>query len=864
VIRKIVVNTANGTPTATVSTLAGTPSSPGYTDGTGSAVRFALPHGITINPADKNLYVTDYLNNTIRQLIPPGPNSSSSWQVNTVAGTPSLASFGDADGPQASVRFSEPKGVAVDKDGNIYVADTINDTVRKIDASSGNVTTIAGVPNVGGSGEGSGAAAQFYGPNGVAVDANKNVYVADANNSTIRRIDPAGFVKTIAGIAGVTGSTDGVGSAAFFNTPTSVAVDSANNLYVADLNNNTIRKIALSGSDGSIGTVTTLAGLAGFSGYLDAAGTDARFNAPNGVAVDSAGDVYVADTGNNVIRKITPGGVVSTLAGSSTNVGSVDGTGANAWFNGPKGIAVDSARNVYVTDSDSQLIRRITPGGVVTTLAGYAGYSGYTSGTGSAAAFSGPSGIAVDGTGNIYVADTLNNMIRVGTPTPGVTTTTVTTTNGNTTTVVTTTVTISNGVTKTVVTTTVTGPSGTTTTVNTTENTGGTNTGLPNTGSPNSAQGQYLFIFPTSVARDASGNLYVADAANNTIDRVSTAGIVTTIAGTAAVVGSSDANGTNALFNQPNGVALDSNGNIFVADTGNATIRKIGTDGTVTTLAGSVSNRGNRDGSGTAAWFSAPTGIAADSSGNVYVTDAFTDTIRKITPSGTVTTLAGSPTVRGHADGTGSAALFNYPTGLAVDGSGNLYVADSYNDLIRKVTSAGVVTTLAGDYDIAAALDGTGSNAYFNQPAGVALDGAGNVYVADTGNCTIRAITPGGTVTTVAGVAGLAGLMDGAGSIALFNQPRGLVLDSSGNLYVADSANAAIRKVSVNATVSTPAMTQGTTATITSASVPRGSSGSANTGGTSSGGGGGAISPLFAGALALLGISRWLTRKRRS
>jgi MprA protease rhombosortase-interaction domain-containing protein len=202
-----------------------------------------------------------------------------------------------------------------------------------------------------------------------------------------------------------------------------------------------------------------------------------------------------------------------------------------------------------------------------------------------------------------------------------------------------------------------------------------------------------------------------------------------------------------------------------------------------------------------------------------------------------------------------------------VDGSGNLYVADSYNDTIRKVTSSGVVTTLAGDYNIAGTLDGTGSNAFFNQPTGLTVDSAGNVYVADSGNCTIRKVTSGGTVTTVAGIGGLAGLLDGAGTNALFNQPKGLVLDGSGGLYVADSGNAAIRKIDVSANVSTPAMTQGeTTTTITTGrGGTGGNGGNGGTGGSSGssgGGGGGAISPWFAGLLALMGISRWLARKK--
>ena len=229
--------------------------------------------------------------------------------------------------------------------------------------------------------DGTGSAARFYFPNGVAVDSAGNVYVADTNNYTIRKITPSGVVSTLAGLAGSPGSADGTGSAARFNDPYGVAVDSAGNVYVADTGNNTIRKITPSG------VVSTLAGLAGSIGSADGTGSAARFFQPYGVAVDSAGNVYVADTNNNTIRKITPSGVVSTLAGLAGSFGSADGTGSAARFYYPEGVAVDSAGNVYVADTGNDTIRKITPSGVVSTLAGLAGSIGSADGTGSAARF---------------------------------------------------------------------------------------------------------------------------------------------------------------------------------------------------------------------------------------------------------------------------------------------------------------------------------------------------------------------------------------------------------------------------------------------------------------------------------------------
>ena len=270
------------------------------------------------------------------------------------------------------------------------------------------VTTLAGAAGQFGSADGTGSAARFETPSGVAVDSAGNVYVADSDNCEIRKITPAGLVTTLAGAAEQGGSANGTGIAARFAYPTGVAVDSVGNVYVADRNNDEIRKIT------PAGLVTTLAGWAGHPGYANGPGNIARFYHPSGVAVDSAGNVYVADTYNDEIRKITPAGVVTTLAGAAGAEDSADGTGSAAHFFTPSGVAVDSVGNVYVADSNNDEIRKITPAGGVTTLAGSPGENGYGSadGTGSGASFSYPEGVAVGSTGDIYVADTYSYEIR--------------------------------------------------------------------------------------------------------------------------------------------------------------------------------------------------------------------------------------------------------------------------------------------------------------------------------------------------------------------------------------------------------------------------------------------------------------------
>jgi len=286
---------------------------------------------------------------------------------------------------------------------------------------------------------------------------------------------------------------------------------------------------------------------------------------------------------------------------------------------------------------------------------------------------------------------------------------------------------------------------------------------------------------------DASGNVYVADVTNNRIRKISSAGKVTTLAGSGT---SGNANGTGvaAQFNFPYDVAIDASGNVYVTDYMNDRIRKITPAGVVTTFAGG--SEGFADGTGAAAQFNGPIGIALDASGNLFVADYWNNRIRKITSAGVVTTFAGS--TEGSDDGTGTAAKFNLPCGIAVDASGNMYVADRGNNRIRKITSSGVVTTLAGSTKGFA--DGTGTAAKFDSPAGIAVDASGNVYVGDEFNHRIRKITSTGVVSTFVGN-GTVGFTDGAGATVQFQNPFGVTLDASGNLYVGDTYNHSIRKI---------------------------------------------------------------------
>ena len=646
----------------------------------------------------------------------------------------SIGAIGYSDGIGKNATFSGPGGMAADAYGNLYVADVGNTIVRRI-RQGGAVEPFAGDPGVVGSADGQRTAATFNNPGDIALGPNGIVYVADTTNHTIRKIDASGVVSTFAGSAGVDGPADGNGSAARFNSPMGIAVDSSGNIYVADQGNHKIRKITPNAD------VTTIAG-SGSSGNADGTGASASFNTPGGIALDGNGNLFVADTDNHTIRKIDLGTfAVTTFAGLAGSPGDNDGSGSAARFHTPTDLGIDGSGNIYVGDSFNATVRKITPAGAVTTYAGTSGALGSADGVGAAAKFASTGTIAVDNLGQVFVGDPVNNNIRKIAPGAVVTTYV-----GR----------------------------------------------VVETGNADGARAVATYDTPAAITADASGNLYLVDSLNFNIRTISAAGVVSTLAGS-GTSGSADGTGAAASFFDPRGIAVDGAGNVYVADGNGEKIRKITSGGVVTSFAGGGSS-GSGDGTGAAASFSTPAAIAADSAGNLYVADKINNTIRKITPAGTVSTIAGSAGSSGTQDGTGAAARFNQPTGIAVDSTDSfLYVSDTDNHTIRKINLASfAVTTLAGNPGTPGDADGTGAAAEFNYPAGLKVDASNNIYVADEFNNLIRKITPAGVVTTLLGTVGSFGGQTGSLASTVF-APKGIAL-YSGKLYVTE-ANGVIQVI---------------------------------------------------------------------
>jgi|GEM_PF-663722 len=555
-----------------------------------------------------DIYIADQCNSVVYKV--------SGGVITTFAGIDGSFNF-DGDGIATAHSLCGPVGVAVDAAGNVYIADQCNNLVREV--SGGLMITIAGAGLI-----------TLSDPAGVAVDNAGNVYIADQGNNLVRKLT-GGVLSTFLGDGDIA-----------LSGPAGIAVDSAGNVYIADAGNNVIREV-------SGHTITTIAGNGNFD-YTGDGGpaTSASMAGPTGVAVDGSGKVYIADEGNNVIRVVS-GGIINTAAGNTTPGFSGDGGSTfNASLFFPLGAAVDGSGNLFISDSGNQRIRKVTPDGTITTVAGNGG-NGYDAGATNAVntSLNNPFGIAVDSAGNLYIADESNNVVRKVTPAGLIST-------------------IAGG--------------------------GASCPDAVDTLGDGCLATSAKLSRPEAVAFDPSGNLYIADRGNRRIRKV-TAGIISTVAGNGSLSSTGDGGpATAAGIGNPYGVAIDKDGNLLIADNYNCVVRRV-SGGNISTVAGNGSSSATGDGGpATAAGIGCPTAVAADSAGNFFIPDSLNNVVRMVDSSGTISTIAGDAAnnTQGFTGdgGPATAATLACPISLALDPQVNIFIVDECNQRIRRVSAA--------------------------------------------------------------------------------------------------------------------------------------------------------------------------------
>ena len=717
-----------------------------------SFVTSALPSGLATltiqnrgGAAQTSLYVEPV---ALRDLTP--------GHITTVAGGSSFAGDG---GAAESAGLFHPARVALDNGGNLYIADAYHHRIRRVSASTGIITTVAGTGFVDYSGDGGPAVlAGMAFPFGIAVDYANGLLVVDTINNRIRRIDAAsGVIATVAGIGQDGYSGDGgPARSASLTSPYAVAVDGSGSLFIADTGNNRIRRV-----DAGTGVITTVAGN-GTGGYSGDGGpaASATLSEPCGIALDSGGNILIADTGNNRVRRVDASSqIIRTVAGNG--ILGISGDGGPAVASNlarPYGVALDSNGDLLIADTGSNRVRRVDAAtGIIQTVVGngYPGYSG-DGGPATSAQLMAPTGIVVDGAGNCYVADFFNHRVRRASAATGIISTMV-------------------GV------------------------------GTQGLSGDNGPAGAAQLMGPYGSAVDSDGNIFIADTFNNRIRKIEAlTGIIRTVAGTGALGYSGD-NGPalSAGLSMPEAVVSDRSGNLFVCDTANQRIRRIdAASGVITTVAGNGNQGYSGDnGPGTSASLNVPTWLVFDPAGNLLIADSGNHRIRRLNfAGGIITTVAGNGSggFSGDSAPAISASLME-PAAIAVDSAGNLYIADTGNQRVRKVAaSTGLITTVAGTGQAGFSGDGgPAAAATLQSPKGVAVDARGNLLIADTLNARIRMIAAGTGIITTVGGPGKWGSYgdDGPATAAFLAIPTGITVDSAGNIFIADTGNYRIRAI---------------------------------------------------------------------
>jgi uncharacterized repeat protein (TIGR01451 family) len=798
-------------PSGVVTTVAGTFSNYGGYSGDGglaTAAQLRSPSGLALDSAG-DLFIVDEGNGVVREVTPAGI-------ISTVAGggSPAYPSIGDG-GPATAASFFAPTGIAVNAAGDLFIADTGNQAIRKVDHATGIISTLLNLSNTG-----------YSTPQGLVLDAAGDLFIADSTNYDIAELSAAGALTTFAGTSGSGGynGDGGPAAAALLNAPTALATDAAGDLFIADTVDQVIREV------NSAGTINTVAG-GGILGALGNGGpaTNVPLQNGNDIAVDAAGDLFIASTGENVVREVTPDGIIHAVAGTGTAGYSGDGgLATSAQLNSPDGLAIDAAGDLFIADGANNVIRMVTPAGVITTVAGngIAGYSGDGGPATSASLHLTPyagffiTPLTIDASGDLFIADGVNGVLREVSAAGIISTVTLPATFAY-----------------------------------------GSNS-LSTAAYFGSGTGAGLV---EGLAVDANGDLFISNGGRGVVLELSKAGVLSVVAGDLVGFPGHIADSGPALgaeMGSVGGLAFDAAGDLLIADAifnSNGVIRSVSPAGIVSTIAGApvfdsngnfISYAGNGDGGLATSAPLYPNGMAVDAAGDLFIAE--NNDIRKISPSLVVTkdstttavmsntsspvygqaltlTFSVASVIPGVGTPSGTVQLevdgqdFGSPLTLAANGTASLttsalpvgihtitavYSGSAQFQASTGVLASGTIETVIGTGVPGYSGDGGPAiSAQLNQlPEGLAFDSAGNLYIADLYNQVIRKVSTDGTITTVAGNGTVGYSGDGGlATAAQLNYPFDVAIDSLGDLFIDDCVNNVIREVFPNGIITTVA-----------------------------------------------------------
>ncbi len=724
------------------------------TPGPATSSRLGFEQGVAAD-ARGQLFIADTSNDVVEDVTPAG-------RLSVVAGE------GDQAGPPTpgqatNSELNEPYGVAVDARGDLFIADTGNDVVEKVTAA-GRLSVVAGIADQPGPPKrGPADRSKLAGPFKVAVDARGDLFISDEGNYDVEEVTASGRLSVVAGDGQPGRPTPGPAiGPGLGNEPDGVAVNSRGDLFIAEYGNAVVEEV------NTTGRLSVVAGVVDQSGPpIAGPATSSELESPSGVAVDARGDLFIADEGNDVVEEVNPSGMLSVVAGVVGKFGPpTPGPATSSELESPSGVAVDARGDLFIADEGNDVVEEVNPSGMLSVVAGVIGKHGPpTPGPATSSDLYDPQAVSIDTAGDLFIADTNNNDIeKVRLTVTHVAARPTTTTTAT-----------------------------TTTTTTNSQTSSGTLSLIAGPGT------RFSLSYPSGVAVDARGDLFIAETGKAVVEELTPTGRSSVVAGIAGKFGQpTPGPATSSKLRLPEGVAVDARGDLFIADDFNDVVEKVTPAGRLSIVAGIAGKAGPpTPGLATSSVLDGPEGVAVDAHGDLFIADGGNGVVEEVTPTGKLSVVAGVAGDHGlPSPGPATSSEFDSPYGIAVDAHGDLFIADSLGDVVDEVTPAGTLSVVAGVVDInGSPPPGPATNTALNDPQGVTVDAAGDLFIADYANSVVYEVTPARMLSVVAGDGEKGAPTPGPATSSMLLSPTGVAVDAHGDLFIADWLDNVIAKV---------------------------------------------------------------------